>query len=1402
MPEVESEPGPDSKPAPRLGSYLLVQSLGSGGMSNVFRAVHEETGSVVAVKVLPRTLAKNATLLQRFMREAKSAEAMDHPNIVAIYDRGFDQGRHYLVLEYVEGRDMHDRVRLNGPLKPEDAVSFVREVAEGLRYAAAQGMIHRDVKPANLLMTPEGHAKIIDLGLALQIEDEDERVTRDGTTVGTVDYMAPEQARDSRQTSERSDMYSLGCTFYYLLTGSAPFPGGGLSDKLARHYKAPIPDVREHRPDVSEALGTLIRKMMEKKPEGRFADYTRLIEALDALDDPPTHDVSAESYDALIVDDDEDDEIGLAPTETSLGRRSDDVPLMAEIVDDDDEPRTPTLPPPGPRPRSKKLPSRGRPTQPASASGPAEISLADLAGLDADPVPARKAAPRSASSSAGLKVPSNPALAGTRPAAMPIAAMTEDDDEEVFGAEGPPRRSGADLPLKTWIAAGVMVGLSIAIVGFGASMVVSMSKTEPEPEPIARATGVEPEPAPNAPATTYVPTRGSRPVGPTPKPAVDMKSQVATPTQPEASALVAKPRQEVIYDKNWEAKLRPSPSGRPSPLPGRATFVVRRLAQGADETASIAAALGRGNDLVEIADVGPFFEDDYQIAGKSRLIRAREGLRPMIKIEATTNPIIKAQAAKFVLGGTKVDHLVFEGIDFAVDVRDLPVDQTTLFLCQGVDLTLRNCSLTILNANDPARANPFSVFRLEEGPKPNRIVLDRTTVRGSIKTLVEIASAQADVEFDRSLVLADSGPLLVAGPGEKTARSFYFHRSLLITRGPLLELTGKGGATLVRSLGSTFARVEGPTGAGLGLFATQAAFAGEPPTLIDWAGEANHFAGWPAWLASTVDGSARVARLDGVRSAWPGSDGSSRESPSAWPAHVRPDAAVPLDFADLEPGLAPSLAMVAVPHSRLRELTIDSLSRLVTPELSATLVTPYVAPVAVAAAQPGRPVPPTAPKLAAPTPNATGPRPKNPRANGPAMRGAGPATPPPPGPVNLTFNLNESPWMGDLGLYLAEKIVPGTPWASILVRGSGVHAMTPIRLPDGLSISIQGDQTLGLAAAMPTFVPKAVSAGRSMIELRGGDLAIANLGFLTEGAQRPEHWVLVEDGILGIRHCRFRDSGPSTASAAGPSASGALIAFVARGTAPILPRAGPLVKETNRPTARLQHTALWTTGPALAAEVGRGSVALDDCLVISGGPAFTLRPADVDRDRFEADLVLDRCTIAVDRTSVLLGPLLGEPKGPSRPWLVSSRRCAFPRTQPVGGAGALLQTDSDALARGALFWQSSFDVYDGYHFLAPTGPAPANQPATDIKKQWFDLWGEAHTRGDQGPTARRSETSLRYKERDRPKPGKVVPSALELDKAAHSDLGVDFNNLPTFVAGRPPTDPPGRPAPGTRFDRP
>ncbi len=279
---LEGNANQPGEPGHTIGSYRIIRPLGSGGMSAVFLARHEVTGVEVAIKVLPREMAKKPMILRRFLREAKNAEALQHPHIAAIYDRGEERGRHYLVLEYVDGGDLHERVRADGPLDPGPALDITRTVAEGLSYAAGRGVIHRDIKPANLLVTPAGTAKIIDLGLALQTIEDDERVTRDGTTVGTVDFMAPEQARDSRGASARSDIYSLGCTLYYLVTGSPPYPGGTITEKLGRIVGEPPPDPRALRDDLPAPVARLVLRMMAKRPEDRFDDYDGLIAAIDS----------------------------------------------------------------------------------------------------------------------------------------------------------------------------------------------------------------------------------------------------------------------------------------------------------------------------------------------------------------------------------------------------------------------------------------------------------------------------------------------------------------------------------------------------------------------------------------------------------------------------------------------------------------------------------------------------------------------------------------------------------------------------------------------------------------------------------------------------------------------------------------------------------------------------------------------------------------------------------------------------------------------------------------------------------------------------------------------------------------------------------------------------------------
>ena len=388
-----------------------------------------------------------------------------------------------------------------------------------------------------------------------------------------------------------------------------------------------------------------------------------------------------------------------------------------------------------------------------------------------------------------------------------------------WGSGGPVRGGGGgELPLKTWIAAGVMVGLSIAIVGFGVFMVVSLTKPTKPDEPIERPLQVDSSEKAEPEVARLSRPRVEIPRGPT---AVPKKKDMIVKPEPTAipkPVVVIAPLEEKAYEADLTARLAPPASIRPPVVPDRPITVVRRLLQSGNEpqTPSLAFAFGKSNDLVEIADSGPFFEDDCQVAGKARLIRARSGFRPMIKIEAAANEIVKDQAAKFILGEGKVESLVLEGLDIAVDVRDLPGHQLALFLLRGGDLTLRNCSLTILNASDPGRTNPFAVFRVEEGPRPNRITLDRTTIRGPVRTLVDLVSARAELVFDRSVVQGDASPLISLAAADKPGRSIYFHRSLVMNRGQILELSGRSPALLVRSLGTTFARLEAASASGPG----------------------------------------------------------------------------------------------------------------------------------------------------------------------------------------------------------------------------------------------------------------------------------------------------------------------------------------------------------------------------------------------------------------------------------------------------------------------------------------------------------------------------------------------------------------------------------------------------------
>jgi serine/threonine protein kinase len=263
-----------------LGKYRLLDRIGMGGMGQVFLAEHAAMKRRVAIKVLPPDRAKNEFATKRFLREARATGQLDHPNIVKAFDVDTDGDIHFLVLEYVEGASFQDLVARSGALAPERVAHYLGQALAGLQYLHDRGFIHRDIKPANLIVDRAGVVKLLDLGL-VRSETEGDDLTRKENVkfLGTADYLAPEQAVDCKTVDGRADVYSLGATGYFLLTGMPPFAGTSVAAKLIAHQAGEVRPAHEVKPTVPVALSAVIQKMMAKRPGDRFASPAEAIPA-------------------------------------------------------------------------------------------------------------------------------------------------------------------------------------------------------------------------------------------------------------------------------------------------------------------------------------------------------------------------------------------------------------------------------------------------------------------------------------------------------------------------------------------------------------------------------------------------------------------------------------------------------------------------------------------------------------------------------------------------------------------------------------------------------------------------------------------------------------------------------------------------------------------------------------------------------------------------------------------------------------------------------------------------------------------------------------------------------------------------------------------------------------------
>jgi len=680
-----SPPGPRAKvqpsdipPGARLEHFELLEYVGGGGMGRVFRALDTRLGRTVAVKVLSRQQAGDLETLMRFRNEGRSAARLNHPSIAQVFYVGEDNGLSFIAFEFVEGTNIRDLVAQKGALSLAEALSYTLQVAEALAHAASRNVVHRDIKPSNVLITSEGRAKLIDMGLARmqKLGTSSADLTASGVTLGTFDYISPEQARDPRNADARSDIYSLGCTLFFMLTGRPPFPEGTVLQKLLQHQEINPPDVRQFRPDLPDEVSRVLRKMMAKEPRQRYQDSGKLIEALLSLAE----------------------QIGLRP----LG--------AGQMAWSEPEERRGSL-------LRRHLPWMA-PTAAllvivtllqvfwASSAEEAERSWpnwsGDLQGWSAE-VPRPKEKPSPGGVSPDKQVPA-PESEG--PLAKPVPAP-EPAREKVGSAETPPPGTGP-LP------AAASHGPTGSPEKGGVASPRGLAGSNPLSTLMSgrNATGLRPElfdggvALPEQLASGLVP---SSPAGP------DRGELTA------ASGVTAEPADA-------------QPSVEPAPK-GNAVLVVDPAGEGAPvfSTLSAACAAARPGDVIELRFNGRLEEEPLELANLDLTIRAaktaedpNKEYEPVVAFRPAEIDPIGYPRSMIALIGSRLT-LTDVQIEFELP-RELPSDRWSLFdLGQGRQLKLENSRLTIRNASDLRAAyhQEVAFLRLKAAPGSGLLLDDK-----------------------------------------------------------------------------------------------------------------------------------------------------------------------------------------------------------------------------------------------------------------------------------------------------------------------------------------------------------------------------------------------------------------------------------------------------------------------------------------------------------------------------------------------------------------------------------------------------------------------------------------------------------------------------------------------------
>ena len=351
-----------------IGPYTIVDRIGAGGMGQVYKAVHRHMLRTVALKVLTKSRRADPDAQSRFMREVRASAQLNHPNIVTAYDVGEEGNVTYLVLEYVEGASVAELVKQHGRLAPDQVAAVGYHVASALEHARRQGIVHRDIKPGNILVGNEGTCKVLDMGLARFEEggpdvDESTSLTRDGVVMGSINYLSPEQAMNSHQADTRSDIYSLGCTLYHMLAGQVPFPGGTAAEKLIKHQMHEPTPLAQLAPHAPPELVQVVVRMMTKSVDDRYQTPAEVAQGLEPWTKVPLTEIRAAPAGGQP-----------AVSEATVLRTSASAPPVPSAV-----PSIPVAAPTPETPGSVSTPDAPTPVEPTPAPSPA---ASDTSGVD------------------------------------------------------------------------------------------------------------------------------------------------------------------------------------------------------------------------------------------------------------------------------------------------------------------------------------------------------------------------------------------------------------------------------------------------------------------------------------------------------------------------------------------------------------------------------------------------------------------------------------------------------------------------------------------------------------------------------------------------------------------------------------------------------------------------------------------------------------------------------------------------------------------------------------------------------------------------------------------------------------------------------------------------------------